>query len=109
MDFSVSYRLFSDNPKLNDIELGWRFIASSWGKGYATEAAQHILQIMSALPQNHFFSATALANNIASIGVMKKIGMRYVKTCDHSHNNFDNEPAVLYRIEALVAICSLMI
>ena len=33
---------FSDTPDFSDIEVGWRFKRASWGKGYATEAAQAI-------------------------------------------------------------------
>lgn len=74
---------FTDNPKLNDIELGWRFFKSSWGKGYATEAAIAIKEALSTQTNIDYVSALALADNIASIGVMKKIGMRFVNQFLH--------------------------
>ena len=38
---------FSDTPEFDNLELGWRFFRSSWGKGYASEAAIHIKQALS--------------------------------------------------------------
>lgn len=89
---------FTDTPRFNDIELGWRFLQSSWGKGYATEAAQHILQTISSESEYQFFSATALKDNVASIAIMKKIGMEYIKNYRYSDDNFSNVNAVLYQI-----------
>lgn len=91
---------FSNKPNFHDIELGWRFIQTSWKKGYATEAAQHIKQAISTQPEYAFFSATALKNNVDSIAVMKKLGMAYVKTYTHSDDMLGNVEAVLYRIKS---------
>ncbi|WP_448565484.1 GNAT family N-acetyltransferase [Thalassotalea ganghwensis] len=74
---------FSDHTEFDNLELGWRFFRKTWGMGYASEAAIHI--------KNHFaqdksykaFSAIASEENLASVGVMKKIGMEYVKTYYH--------------------------
>lgn len=90
---------FNDTSSHTDIELGWRFIESSWGKGYATEAALHILQVLKNVPDYKFFSASALARNSASINVMKKLGMQCVKNYLHSDDYFHEEPAVLYRMK----------
>ena len=65
-------------PEKDEIDLGYRFIQSAWGKGYATEAAKHTL--------NHGFSTLHLktifgkaqSDNIASIHVLQKIGMQFV-------------------------------
>lgn len=70
---------FTNNPKLDDLELGWRFKQESWGKGYATEAAKHI---MLALIENRSavkYTAIADTDNIASIGIMKKLDMQFIK------------------------------
>lgn len=88
---------FTDNPSVDDIELGWRFMQSNWGKGYATEAAIHIKTILSQQPENKYFSATALVDNTSSIGVMKKLGMKYINTYKHSDNDLGESKAVLYR------------
>ena len=70
---------FSDDPQFENLELGWRFLESSWGKGYATEAA---LSIMNALIDNKSatqFTAIAVSENLASIAIMKKSGMSFIK------------------------------
>lgn len=89
---------FSENPIFDDIELGWRFMQSSWGKGYATEAAKHIQVILSQQPENKYFSATALLSNTGSISIMKKLGMKYINSYIHSDNELGEIEAVLYRL-----------
>ena len=74
---------FSDAPELDNLELGWRFFRSFWGKGYATEAAANIKNSFAEYPEKLKFSAIADEKNLGSIGVMKNIGMSYVKTYDH--------------------------
>ncbi|MEW6990458.1 GNAT family N-acetyltransferase [Colwelliaceae bacterium 6441] len=84
---------FSENPEFDNLELGWRFFQSSWGKGYASEAALHIKNILAANKQYQAFSAIADENNLGSIGVMKNIGMSYVKTYRHIDPLFECDVA----------------
>ncbi|WP_206483242.1 GNAT family N-acetyltransferase [Thalassotalea sp. G2M2-11] len=74
---------FSDHPEADNLELGWRFFRSSWGKGYASEAAQHIKNILAQNKAYRAFSAIAATDNLGSINIMQKIGMSYVKTYHH--------------------------
>jgi RimJ/RimL family protein N-acetyltransferase len=74
---------FTDSPNFKDVELGWRFFQSTWGKGYATEAAIAIKNAIIANTGITHVSALALADNLASIGVMKKMGMSFVKAYLH--------------------------
>ncbi len=74
---------FTDNPKFNDIELGWRFFKKAWGKGYATEAAIAIKDAIASQTDIYYVSALALEDNIGSIGVMKKMGMNFTKKYTH--------------------------
>ena len=67
-------------PELDETDLGYRLRKDCWGKGYATESAQHTLI--------HAFETLALQtvtgrahiDNLASLKVLEKIGMTYV--CD---------------------------
>ena len=90
---------FSDQPTWHDIELGWRFLQSTWGKGYASEAAIHLQQLLAQQPENKSFSAIAAKDNLGSIAVMKKLGMKYIKTYSHTNSALGDEDVVLYRIE----------
>ena len=90
---------FSDQPIWHDIELGWRFFQPTWGKGYASEAATHIKQALAKQTANKFFSAVAVKDNIASIAIMKKLGMKYIKAYVHSDAQLGDLDVVLYRIE----------
>lgn len=74
---------FTDRPKLNDIEIGWRFFKKAWGKGYATEAAIAIKDAVANQTNIHYVSALALKDNIGSIAVMKKMGMDFIKEYTH--------------------------
>ena len=71
---------FSDDPQFNNLELGWRLLRSAWGQGYATEAARAVMQSLEAKGQCDRFTAHAMEGNLASINVMKKLGMHYVKS-----------------------------
>ena len=90
---------FSDTPIWHDIELGWRFLQSTWGKGYASEAAIHIHQALAKQPENKVFSAVAMQDNAGSIAVMKKMGMKYIKSYTHSDSQLGDLDVVLYSIE----------
>lgn len=89
---------FSDNPEFDNLELGWRFFRSSWGQGYASEAALHIKNTIAENKHYSAFSAIADEENVASITVMKKIGMRYLKTYLHQDPLFTCQVAY-YQIE----------
>jgi RimJ/RimL family protein N-acetyltransferase len=89
---------FSDSPEFDNLELGWRFFQSSWGKGYASEAALHIKDTLAINSGLKCFSAIAVENNLGSIAVMKKIGMSYVKSYLHKDPLFESQ-VVYYQIQ----------
>ena len=65
-------------PDTKEIDLGYRFTPANWGKGYATEAAQHTLSYgVNELKIQEIFGKTHI-DNIASQHVLKKIGMQYL-------------------------------
>lgn len=74
---------FSDEPKFQDLELGWRFFKKAWGKGYATEAAIAIKNGIVSQSDIHYVSALAVEDNHGSINVMKKVGMSFIKKYIH--------------------------
>ena len=90
---------FSEKPIWHDIELGWRFMQSTWGKGYASEAAIHIHQALAKQPENKVFSAVAMHDNAGSIAVMKKMGMEFIKSYTHSDSQLGDLDVVLYIME----------
>ncbi|MDH5434013.1 MAG: GNAT family N-acetyltransferase [Gammaproteobacteria bacterium] len=73
-------KFFSDSPQWDNLELGWRFVSEFWGHGYATEAAQSIKQALIHSGLATRFCAIAVKENKASISIMKKLGMNYIKT-----------------------------
>jgi RimJ/RimL family protein N-acetyltransferase len=89
---------FSDLPEFTNLELGWRFFRSSWGKGFASESAQHIKDALAVMPEYKKFSAIADEENLGSIGVMKNLGMSYIKTYLHIDPLFECNVAY-YQIE----------
>ncbi|MEI8642571.1 GNAT family N-acetyltransferase [Pseudoalteromonas sp. Hal099] len=60
--------------------MGWRFKQSSWGQGYATEAASALCNALKMQPEIKTLSAMALADNKASISVMQSWGLAGSKT-----------------------------
>lgn len=75
---------FTESPNFKDLELGWRFFQSTWGKGYATEAAIAIKNAVIINSDVTHVSALAVADNMASVGVMKKMGMSFVRAYLHT-------------------------
>lgn len=75
----------------NEIDLGYRFMKSAWGKGYATEAAFASLRYgfeKLGLPR---IVGRAMPRNLASLKVLEKIGM----TCC-GEEIVDDHPAITY-------------
>lgn len=69
------------------IEVEWRFIPQAWGQGYGSEAAKAALAWGFAnLDRDEFLAFTA-DTNLASQGVMRKIGMVADPARDFDHPN----------------------
>jgi [ribosomal protein S5]-alanine N-acetyltransferase len=65
-------------PELNEIDLGYRFIKSAWGKGYATESAYACIKYGFEKLNLPRIIGRALPGNLASMRVLEKCGMKYV-------------------------------
>ena len=79
------------HPELDEVDLGYRFLPSTWRNGYATESAQHSLNYGFEELQLQRIVGRAHVENIASLKVLRKIGMKYV-----SNEIVDNYPVETY-------------
>jgi ribosomal-protein-alanine N-acetyltransferase len=66
-------------PEIDEIDLGYRFMKKHWGNGYAYESAKHVLDYGLQVLQLKNITGRAHVENIASLKVLQKIGMQYVK------------------------------
>lgn len=82
---------FSENPEFDNLEVGWRFLQSSWGNGYATEAAEAVVEQVIKLDEVKRISAIAMDGNWGSIKIMEKLGMSFVKQYLHEDPLGDSE------------------
>ena len=60
-------------------ELGYRLIASAWGRGYATEGSRALIQKAFVDLGARRLYATTMVVNVASRRVMEKAGLRFVR------------------------------
>lgn len=70
---------FTEQPQLDNLELGWRFQRQSWGYGFASEAAAAVAAGVASHSTVRAVSALAVPDNLPSIAVMKKLGMQFVR------------------------------
>ncbi len=63
----------------DEIDLGYRFMKKHWGNGYAYESAKHVLDYGFNTLNLKSIIGRAHIENIASIKVLQKIGMHFVK------------------------------
>ena len=85
------------------VEILWRLTPASWGKGHATAAAAAVLQTAFQTLSLEEVVSFASRNNVKSIRVMQKIGMRLDPHGDFDHPDVEDptlRPHVLYRISA---------
>ncbi len=64
------------NPE-NPLEIGWRLIPSKWKQGFATEAAQAMLEFAFETMNFECLRAVCHQDNFKSAGVMQRLGMTY--------------------------------
>lgn len=115
-DFLLSYRDYDENgfgrwaviEKATEKFLGWcglkysketdigfRFFEEYWNKGFATESAKVCLDY--GFNEFHLSKIVGrvMAENIASIKVLEKLGLVYDRECD-----FDGHKGLKYKIES---------
>lgn len=60
----------------HEADIGYELAPAYWGQGYATEAARAIVQFGFSQLRLHRISAWCIADNIGSVRVLEKLGMR---------------------------------
>lgn len=76
---------------VSEVEIGWAVTRSHWRRGIATQLGRHALAEVSTRGLRSIVAYTR-EDNVASRGVMSKLGMTYEKSF-----GFQGEPHVLYR------------
>lgn len=61
----------------NEYDLGYRYFEEHWGRGYATEAAQAVLQYCIERLRHARIVGKAMVGNAASRRVLEKIGLAF--------------------------------
>jgi RimJ/RimL family protein N-acetyltransferase len=76
----------------SEVEIGWAVARSRWRRGIGTRLGRHALTEVKSLGLRSIVAYTR-EDNVASRGVMVKLGMAYEKDFD-----FQGAPHVLYRL-----------
>lgn len=71
---------FNVHETLEKVELLYHFARDCWGKGYATEAAQACIVLARQHPEVKTVYASTAPDNLSSIKVLEKAGLRFVDT-----------------------------
>lgn len=91
-----------DTPIADDLEIGWRLAAGTWGRGYAREAAQATLDWVWEHLDVPLVAAITTPGNTRSWGLMERLGMVRAPRDDFDHPNVpDDSPLkahITYRI-----------
>lgn len=76
-DFIGSTGIHSVHLKHRDGEFGIRLCPSCWGKGFASEAAQKMLNFGFNELNLHRIAVETIANNLPAIDLCNRLGMKY--------------------------------
>ncbi len=89
------------SPVEGDYEIGWRLREDAWGQGYAREAAEATLDFAFAKLAAPHVVALTFPQNMASWGLMVRLGMERREDLDYDDPRFpDLNPVIVYAIEA---------
>ena len=84
------------DEKLNETDIGFRFFEHYWNLGFATESAKACIDYGFEKFNLKTIVGRAMKENSASIKVLEKIGLQYVRDFD-----FNDQKGVIYSIENL--------
>ena len=89
----IGWFQFEKDKEFEDsIEIGWRLKKQYWGNGYATEVATVLCEL--GIKMGKTIVARAMVENLASIRVMEKAGLKFEKKFWYPHSS---SPDVLYK------------
>ena len=92
-DEYIGWFQFEKDKEFEDsIEIGWRLKKQYWGNGYATEVAIVLCEL--GIKMGKTIVARAMIENLASIRVMEKAGLKFEKKFWYPHSS---SPDVLYK------------
>ncbi|WP_027382654.1 GNAT family N-acetyltransferase [Epilithonimonas caeni] len=80
---------------LNETDIGFRFFEEHWNKGFATESAKACLDYGFKNLNLKSIIGRAMSENLASIKVLEKIGLKFEREFDFDEKN----KGVIYKIE----------
>ena len=96
-DFIGWFQFEKDKELKNAIEIGWRLKKEYWLNGYASEVAIELVNLC--MSRKKIVVARAMIDNIASIKVMEKSGLKFEKQFWGEYNPHSGTPDVLYKKE----------
>ena len=73
------FNLRLKNADSTEATIGYRLLRDYWGKGYATEGARALIDTGFKSAELRRVSGTTYEENIASRGVMEKLGLRFIR------------------------------
>ncbi len=73
---------FNWHPKVQGVDLGFRFLRKKWGHGFATEVGAACLRWIHANTDIDHIFARAIPENIGSVRVLEKLGFVADNTLD---------------------------
>ena len=96
----IGWFLLRPDPleQTSNLEIGYRLKRNYWGQGYATEGGRHFIQYAETSFKPKRIFATAMEKNVASITVMKKLGLKFEKTFVEKGYEHTGEKDVLYSL-----------
>jgi RimJ/RimL family protein N-acetyltransferase len=96
-NLSVGIISFIKRSYLDHFDIGFAFLPEYNGLGYAYEAAQEILSIMSVQLNHHPVFATTIPGNTKSIKLLKKLGLHFkeeLKLKDETIHIYSNASSI---------------
>lgn len=82
------------SEELDVVDIGFRFLQNSWGKGYATEAGKACLKYGFKNLKIKRIVGRCMAVNKGSINVLEKLGMSFVKELQ-----FDEHKGLMFELK----------